>query len=293
MFTYGLLKFRDGGGTLNPAAVPLSAVRLALAGPVLVGSAAPIGYATPAGANGVWDELLGGTLQRTGWLGRAVGPARHLALDTPDLLAGGDFAPRVGSADARVKLLANRRFTAEARDAKAAQFTVRLSGMRHEPAGDIVVVLTATADPLPEYGSDFYRMLAVAIVPAGGAPAAGKTFPVAPAGGAAFRGIFYQRDVPAGPIDAVIIAEGAAPISVDAVSVYAAPDGVVREFERGAILANPSPAPQPFALDALFPGKAFRRIKATAAQDAKTNDGSSVAGTVILPPKDALFLLKE
>lgn len=293
VFTYGLLKFRDGGGDRGAADVPFSSVRLALAGPVLAGSAAPIGHPTPVGANGVWDELVGGALQRTGWLGRAAGPARHLALDQPDLLAGSEFARCVVSTDATVRIAGERRFTAAARDAAAEQFTVRLTGLHHKTAGDIVVAMTATAAPLPDHGSDYYRMLAVAIVPAGAAPDTRKAVPASPAGGAPFQGFYYQRNAPAGAIDVVIVAEGAPAIAVGAVSVHAAPDCVLREYERGAILANPSPAPQAFALAPLLPGRSFRRLQATAGQDAKTNDGSPVAGTVIVPPKDALFLIRE
>jgi len=295
IFTYGLLKFRDGGSAQTESEVPLSSVRLALAGPVLVGSAVPIGYATPAGANGVWDELVGGTLGKAGWLGRAVAPVRHLALESPDLLRAENLVKRLSSNDAVIRAGANGGITARARDAKAAQFTVRLAGLSHQAAGDLVVSLTATAEHMPDYGSDFYRLLAVDIVPTGGTSRRGRSdpAPTSPVAGEAFQSFFYQRNVPAGDVDVVIVAEGAQAIGIEAMAIHAASDCMVREFEHGVILANPSFAPRAFVLATLFPGKSFHRLTATAAQDAKTNDGSRVAGVVTLPPKDALFLIKD
>jgi hypothetical protein len=42
----------------------------------------------PDGKFGVWDELRCGVENRLGWLGRPEGPARRLAAQSPDLLAG-------------------------------------------------------------------------------------------------------------------------------------------------------------------------------------------------------------
>ena len=66
-----------------------------------------------------------------------------------------------------------------------------------------------------------------------------------------------------------------------------------REFERGLVLANPSPRPYTFDLATLFPGRSFRRIQGSPRQDPATNNGAPVAGTLTLGPKDALFLVRS
>jgi hypothetical protein len=284
-FSYGLLKYR------GVADVPLSAVRLSLAGPLLVDAAVPMDYAPPAASNGVWDELLGGTLQRRGWLGRPAGPARWLADATPDLLAGRRIATAVTSTDARVEP-AGDGFTARALAPDAPGFSLRLGGIRLAVTTDVVVVMTAAARLAAHDHPDSYRTLAVAVVPAGGELDRTPVRPTAPVSPHPFRGRYALRQVPAGDCDLVLLAEGAEPITVLAIAVHAAPDLAVREYAHGVILANPSPQAQAFALDRLFPGLALSRLQATAGQDAVTNHGAPVRGTLTLGAKDALFLRK-
>jgi hypothetical protein len=66
-----------------------------------------------------------------------------------------------------------------------------------------------------------------------------------------------------------------------------------REFERGLVVANPSPRPYAFNLEKLFPGKTFRRLKGSSLQDRAANNGAAVRGVLELGPKDALFLIKN
>jgi hypothetical protein len=65
-----------------------------------------------------------------------------------------------------------------------------------------------------------------------------------------------------------------------------------REFENGVVLANPSFSPYDFDLAELFPDQRFRRLRGTANQDPRTNDGSEVNDTVELQGKDGLFLVR-
>ncbi len=68
------------------------------------------------------------------------------------------------------------------------------------------------------------------------------------------------------------------------------PDAMYRLFERGIVIANPSPRPYTFDLEKLAPGRRFRRIPGTPEQDPRTNNGAAITGPVVLQPKDALFL---
>ncbi|MCX6896920.1 MAG: hypothetical protein NTZ16_15815 [Verrucomicrobia bacterium] len=66
-----------------------------------------------------------------------------------------------------------------------------------------------------------------------------------------------------------------------------------REFEHGLVVANPSSRTYTFELSKLFPGKQFRRLKATAHQDTLANNGKRVSTHLTLGPQEGLFLLKE
>jgi len=107
----------------------------------------------------------------------------------------------------------------------------------------------------------------------------------------AFTSGFYFNNVRSDKVDLECLVEGSEPIRVRAASVHAHPDAIYREFERGLVLANPSPRPYSFDLDALLPGRKFRRLRGSPEQDPKANDGSPVAGSVTLGPKEGLFLV--
>ncbi|MBI5690443.1 MAG: hypothetical protein HZC55_10140 [Verrucomicrobia bacterium] len=71
--------------------VPFSRHRLSFAAAVFTDAAICYSFAPPRETGsrlGIWDELRAGTDHRLGWLGRAEGPAVHLAAGTPDLLGG-------------------------------------------------------------------------------------------------------------------------------------------------------------------------------------------------------------
>jgi hypothetical protein len=103
---------------------------------------------------------------------------------------------------------------------------------------------------------------------------------------------FYFRDVRSRAVDIGFEVEGAAPVTVESVTAHARPDAMYRVFERGLVLANPSPRPYEFRLSELTPGRRYRRIKATARQDTAVNTGAEVGGVVRLGPMDALFLVR-
>ncbi|MCP4641618.1 MAG: hypothetical protein GY851_14335 [bacterium] len=84
-------RFMEAG---KPTQVPHNITRLVLASAQFTDSAVTFSMLPPkpAGARlGVWDELVMGVEQRTGWLGRPLRKARHLAFETPDVLAGEDW----------------------------------------------------------------------------------------------------------------------------------------------------------------------------------------------------------
>jgi hypothetical protein len=108
-----------------------------------------------------------------------------------------------------------------------------------------------------------------------------------------FESGFYFNAIPARGVDLEFSVEGSEPVYVSGVTAHAYPDAMYREFENGVVLANPTPRAYTFDLAKLFPGKSFRRLKASPLQDIATNNGASAAGSLTLPPDDGLFLARR
>jgi hypothetical protein len=104
---------------------------------------------------------------------------------------------------------------------------------------------------------------------------------------------FYCRDRGPSIADIGFEVEGPEPLYLSALTAHGSPDAVCREFKHGLVLANPSTSPHPFHLGALFPGAHFRRFQGSPEQDPVTNDGRPVGDRVVVPPIDALFLVRE
>ena len=113
------------------------------------------------------------------------------------------------------------------------------------------------------------------------------------AGAEEFTSGFYFDDVRSETIDLEITIEGVEPARIGRLTAHAHPDAIYREFEKGLVLANPSPRPFEFDMTKLFGGKRFRRIQGSAQQDPQTNDGSPIGAKLRLGPKDALFLVRD
>lgn len=108
-----------------------------------------------------------------------------------------------------------------------------------------------------------------------------------------FASGFYFNDVRSPQVDVEFVVESPAPVWISGITAHAQPDAMFREFEHGLVVANPSPRPCTFELSKLFPGKQFRRLKATAQQDTKANSGERVGPSLTLGAQEGLFLVKE
>jgi hypothetical protein len=106
-----------------------------------------------------------------------------------------------------------------------------------------------------------------------------------------FHSAFYFPKVAARSVDVEFRIEGAEPLYIRNLTVHAHPDAIYREFEHGAVFANPGFESYAFDLAKLLPGKSYRRLRGTEKQDPKTNDGSAVGATLQLPARDGLFLV--
>jgi hypothetical protein len=105
-----------------------------------------------------------------------------------------------------------------------------------------------------------------------------------------FTSWYYFPNAEQGSNEVEFIVEGSSPVYLGKVAAYDHPDAMFRVYERGIVLANPSPRPYTFDLSKISPGAAYRRLRGSSRQDPETNNGADVGETVTLPPKDALFL---
>lgn len=108
-----------------------------------------------------------------------------------------------------------------------------------------------------------------------------------------FTSGFYFSDIRSRRVNLEFSVEGSQPVWISDLTVHAHPDAIYREFEHGLVLANPSPREYTFNLDELLPRRQFRRLRGSANQDRRTNNGSPVAGTVALQGREGLFLVRR
>ncbi len=113
------------------------------------------------------------------------------------------------------------------------------------------------------------------------------------AGSEPLASTFYYRHIKSNTINLTCYIEGTEPVTISSMTLHNKPDAMYRIYEKGIVLANPGLKPFTFDLSQIAPGNSYRRLQATANQDTRTNNGTAIAQTVTLGPKDGLFLLKD
>lgn len=106
-----------------------------------------------------------------------------------------------------------------------------------------------------------------------------------------FESHFYFKRIQGRSVNLEFTIEGGTQVDLLDFAAYARPDAIIRIFEGGAVLANPSPAPFTFDLQRLSPSVTYTRLLASSSQDTAVNDGTPVGGQLTLPAMDALFLV--
>ncbi len=113
------------------------------------------------------------------------------------------------------------------------------------------------------------------------------------AGNQWFESGFYFRNLGPGVVNLALEVEGSEPVHIENLTAHSNADAIVRDYEHGIVLANPSARPYTFDVATRFPGAKLRRLQGSPNQDPKTNDGSAVGASVTVGPRDALFLIKD
>ena len=280
---------REDASKFRPE-VPFGIHRLSFAAGVLTDSAICYSYEPPAGPGevvGIWDELWKGTEHEVGWLGMPAGPTIHLAERQPDLLDG-----KSSSLIASLKG-SDVRFTIEGAavqvrntNAKASETRFALKGLKVS-GPDLVVTIAMHGTPLARYPREIGRLVRAGIAGAKSEPLMSWM------NEKDFTSTFYFADLPSSPLDLELTVEGPEPFWISSLSARAYPDAMCRTFERGLVLANPSPRPYTFRIADLSPGKSYRRLRGSSTQDPEANNGAAVGPVLEMRAKDAIFLVKQ
>jgi hypothetical protein len=250
----------------------------------------------------VFDELWQGVEQNPNWLGMPLGPAVHLATGSPDLLSGQgeswpqEFVDRMSGEEIAFTQGSSQGMVVESTSSdaetpvleKTMSFTLPEIDVTGE---DLFVSLRLRTDPLEDYPASIGRRVYVTATPDGDTDQAVKEFTWA--NEKPFTATFYFKDVGPGPVDLSFEVEGDRPVFFEKLSVHSATDAMYREFENGAIFANPSTHPYTFELGRLFPGAVFRRLEGSEGQDPQTNDGQPLGEELTLGPKDGLLVVRN
>ncbi len=143
------------GEHYNPK-LPWGRHRLSFAAAMFTDAAICFSYVPPRGDSefpiAVWDEFWAGKERRLGWLGKPLGPAKTLAVEAPDLLAGLKQAGRKGMMAVTYPM--ELRGSDGAEEIKRS-ITIPIDGE------DLYFQMTASSDPLDGYPASMARYVKV------------------------------------------------------------------------------------------------------------------------------------
>jgi hypothetical protein len=259
---------------------PINIDRLKFAGALFTGAQLLLNHRPqpePGETEGIWDEWWKGREKQLAWLGRPLGPAEYLAARTPDV-APPDLRP--AGEDLEIERTGGEWRIAPSKP--GAEFRFFLRGIPSR-SGDLVLRVEARREPLPGYPPEVPGLFSAR---RGGASTRYASW----LGSEPFTSWYYFPDAAPGLNEVEFLVEGSSPVYLREVAAYDHPGAMFRLYERGIVLANPSPRPYTFDLGGIAPGAAYRRLRGSSRQDPETNNGADVGDTVTLPPRDALFL---
>jgi hypothetical protein len=292
----------EGTARYRPIDIPFSRTRLLLAAGQMLDAAFTFGV--PETKEGDWleiyDELCMGSAKRTNWLGQPVAPPVQLALDSEDLFGGQgrvisqQFLKRMRSEKAVFERPRELCIKVRSKGSVTGNLGFAVTGVELS-AADAVLCFRVRAEPLPGCPPAIARWVKVACRPA---EETKRKQPLSKslmtwADGEWFEATFYFRNLKSGTYSFEFNIERTTPVYLSNITWHAHPDVMLREFEHGLVLANPSMQSYSFNLAELAPGKLFHRLQGSWNQDRQTNDGSKVGNTVVVPPRDGLFLIKD
>ena len=282
---------------MNPTDIPKSEqyTRLCQA------TAAALGVATVRSIQRpTTEEIKGGEMERAGWLGFPVAPMRNLALEGSDLLHGegtnltDSFIERWSSTNASIHREGDEMIIRGKNISGNTSPEILYENFNVETSGEDITIsfqIRATegltglppsiprvvwleAEGLPVYETNkrdnemYNNMFAYFDT------------------GEYTHVTFYYRNVAGRKLNFRIKVEGNGEFRIKDFKIYDKPSLIVREFENGVVLCNPSFKARQFDLKTLFGDRKLYRLKGNTSPNTGTAAGSSIE----VPAVDALFL---
>lgn len=288
-------------------------------------------FVTPADDNGgmaenlpgIWDEIKMGKENTTNWLGQPVGPMIRLGSQAPDILEGGGVAitddffnnwtsessiSPMPSLDNIEKYENYIKFNGDNDSFSKDWIACTFGGLQISGQNDLFIRFKIKTEENPgEFSEKVARQFQFQLEGfemddtyisdyAWTYEKNGIFFGLASTCGWQEVAFYYRKPANGGgQIDMRIQFEGAQSFMIKDFTVHEATDAIVREYENGIVLLNPSYENYPFDLCELFPDQPFDRITGHANQQDNVNTGLPIAAnsTLVLPKVSGLFLIKD
>lgn len=290
--SYINLKWGDG----LPESQVLNLNRMVIAASCLTNSAIAMHYSPEPALDpdlvDIWDELVMGEENKKGWLGEPMGEIVHLAKQSENVLG----------------TLTLEQLYSKLTPVDDSKVTISLEQESIKIESDFPDDMEIILSDIPCSGTDLSLFMnCSALAKENRSPEIGRAFYVTPtfydpaikdklyysyANEIEFESVFYFLNVQQENFEVKIKIESGEPFYIHSIEAYNHPDLVAREFEKGVIVANPSPDPHQFNLLEIFGNDKFRRLKGSSNQDPATNNGASTGSIVEVNGKDALFIIK-
>lgn len=247
-----------------------------------------------------YDEFRRGVDKVFQWLGAPAGEIIRPSLTSPDILAGAGlpasgWTPTNGSTIVTADPQRIRISGDPSSYSSLATMSISYSGITI-PEGDLVIRFQAMGDAFTHFPNDVARYIKVTVD--GRQPSEwnyDEQQAIFTTGDFTENAVFYRgAGAPGGStVNLNLLIEGTNDVILRNFSIHNATDVLLREFENGVVLCNPSENPYTFDLGSYFPGKSFIRIQGQSYDDPITNDGSEVGDTVELASHSGLFLRRS
>lgn len=246
------------------------------------------------------DDYVMGVEAKAQWLGAPVGDIIRPAQDSADLLGG--IGQEMTSSFTGYWWSNNANISKE-EEALCIEGKSEGLGLTQErmsifypmsiPDGDLFIRFKVKADSLPAFTADFPRFFFVTLNGLKSTEWTWKTLEgMADSHGYEEMSFYYRHAGPSN-VNITIEFEGYAKVWIKDFTVHNAQDVMIREFENGVVMVNPSADPFLFNLDELFPGESFRFIEGNEYEDfIGINSGNPVQGPVLLNHHRGTFLRK-
>ncbi len=253
----------------------------------------------------VWDELRKGQEKELGWLGESIGPIHRLATEKPNLLSESELNKKITSSNSIVKV-EDGVVTLTKKEEGQGHLKFKINDINSE-GQDLFVVATVSGETMEGYPKETARLMHVEV--SGGIQASDEDNfmenmtliqdmqferileNMALIHEEPFDAGFYYREFNS-PSSITFNFEGDEPVTISNLAVYAAPDVMVRKFEGGMVIANPSAHEVEVDVNKIWPGEKFRKLKGSLDQAPDVNNGEEVNGKLKLGKLDGIFLVR-